>query len=572
MDQNPNNDTNNIGAASQNSAKDFVVINTPTVIDPAQNQQQASVPFTPPIATTVNAATFADADPFAQKSGVINSVFRKEPNSTIFEQPAIPQTGQTEQIISPIPIPNALESAVPIQLPPVIENINPALPPQSPLQPIQSVYVQPAQITGKEETVQIESLNPLPVEPFQQPKSVAQQIKEFKPIPVKPNIMGTVQGSAIQQSTNVAKFKISKSYEGKGKRKSQFKNINQKTPIDDLIFSLQNLSIMLKTGLPVQEALSVISTQAQSKALRDTYASVLKDINSGMSLANSMRKYSKAFSPLLTSIVDAGEQSGSLEKNLSYMADYMKKNNQLKKKIKAALFYPLIIIGLTSVELIGVIFFILPQLDTFFSTLPSNTGPTAIILGSGRFLRSNGLLLLISSIFIFVGLVIFLKTLPGKYSKDFLLLKVPIIRKLTKEVTLANFARTFGTLLQSGIPMYNALNLSKQTIDNVLYVNALKKIEKKVLSGSSLSDGLKDYPDIFPSIFTKMLQVGEEAGALESNLISMHEYYTGEAEELSNNFATLIEPVLLIFVGIVVFILAISIIVPLYSVVSNLHV
>lgn len=344
-----------------------------------------------------------------------------------------------------------------------------------------------------------------------------------------------------------------------------------KAPVQDMIFTLQNLAVMLKTGLPIEEAIDVVAQQSQSKALRSAYTLVLQDINSGMSLADAMKKRSRTFSPLIISIINAGEQGGTLEKNLSYLADFLKKNYVLMKKIKAALFYPIIIITMTFGEVIGVIFFILPQLETFFSSFAAKGSFTTYILAGGKFIRVNGLFFLIVAIMIGVGLHFFLKTIVGKFTRDVVFLHTPVIKKLVISITLANFSRTFGTLLESGLPMYNALTLSKETMGNQLYYRALADVQQKILSGMSLADCMKHHGDLFPNIFTKMLEVGEKAGALETNLLSMHEYYASSAEDLSNTVAALIEPILLIFVGLVVAGLAISIIGPLYSVISSIH-
>lgn len=357
----------------------------------------------------------------------------------------------------------------------------------------------------------------------------------------------------------------------KQKNKSKEIHFSKKVPPPELIFSLQNLGVMLKSGLSIQDALGVIGSQAQHYLLKETYAKILEDIDSGLSLARAFQKYPQVFSPLVISIVNAGEQGGTLEKNLAYLGSYLKSNYELKKKIRGAMFYPLIILSLTGVEMLAVVFFILPQLEAFFSSLPNPSFVTQFILGFGKFMRGNSLYLFIGLIFISIGLYLFVKTERGKYTKDWLALKIPIFKKLNKESILANFARTFGILLQSGLPIYNALSISAETINNRLYNKALLDIKSRVLAGTTVADSMAIYVKYFPKIFTKMVEVGERAGALENNLISMHEYYAEDVKDMSNNLATLIEPILLIFVGLVVALLAVSIILPLYQTVSGLQ-
>ena len=357
----------------------------------------------------------------------------------------------------------------------------------------------------------------------------------------------------------------------KSKKKKIFNISFGKIPQIEIIFSIQNMAVMLKSGLSLQDTLEILSTQVQSKRLKETYINVLADINEGLTFTNSLQKYPKVFSNLIVSITNAGEQSGTLEKNLAYLADYMKKDYVLMKKIKAAMFYPIVILGLTFVELNGVIFFILPQLDSFFSSFKTDSVLTHIVLGIGRFARGNALYIGVGFVIFVISLILYLRTPAGKITKDLLSLRVPIVKKLNKEIILSNFSRTLGILLQSGIPVYDALVISSQSISNIFYHNAIESLKSSVLSGNDVSASMANFPKYFPAIFVKMIEAGEKSGSLEGNLMAMHDYYADEADDMSNNLATIIEPILLIFVGIVVGILAVSVVVPLYQVVSSIH-
>ena len=376
----------------------------------------------------------------------------------------------------------------------------------------------------------------------------------------------------LKDTNQTTKYTGDKTYKPvKPKGLSAEFHIFNRVPTVDLIFSIQNMAIMLNSGLSIQDTLEIISTQAQSFKLKQTYANILADVNGGLTLTESLKKYPKIFSNLIVSITNAGEQSGSLEKNFTYLADYLKKEYTLKKKIKGALFYPLLVLGLTFVEFNVVIFFVLPQLENLFASFPTDSVLTKAVLGGGRFVRSNTIYLAAGLAVSIVAIFSFLKTPAGQMVKDFLSLRIPIIKKLTKEIILSNFSRTFSLLLQSGIPVYDALTISTQSIDNYFYKSALETIKKNVLSGNDVSSSMTNFPQYFPSIFSKMLEAGEKAGALEQNLFAMHEYYSQDVEELSNNLATIIEPFLLIFIGLVVGLLATAVIVPLYSVISNIH-
>ena len=354
-------------------------------------------------------------------------------------------------------------------------------------------------------------------------------------------------------------------------KKETLKRTKGKVPILEVVLSVRYLSIMLKSSLPIVEALISLSDQVSNKRLKKIYFELKNEVQNGMSLASAMKFYPRVFPGIIVSIVDAGEQGGTLEKNLIYLADYLKKDYELKRKVKNAMFYPIIILGMTMIEGAGMMFLILPRLETLFSSFKNIPDFTKFLLSFSKFIRENVVFLGIGfTIFAFLWMWFF-GTKIGKIIKDNVALKFPIFKVLNKNSILANFARTLGILLESGIPLSKALNISANTVTNHNYTRILLDIEQKTKEGQSLAMSLKSYEKFFPPTFIKMIQTAEQTGTLEDNLMYLHQFYADDVLEMSNNLAILIEPLLLIFVGAMIGLLAMAIVGPIYQLTSSIN-
>jgi type IV pilus assembly protein PilC len=328
---------------------------------------------------------------------------------------------------------------------------------------------------------------------------------------------------------------------------------------------------MLKSGIAIDGALRIISEQSENDNLRKIFREILKNVEDGIGLAESMKKYPRIFSPTIVSIISVGEKGGSLEKNLLFLGDYLKKAHELDSKLKAALLYPIIILSLTVVEMFGIIFFILPQLENLFTSFKNIPDYTRFVLAFSHFIRSNVIIIGVVIFVLIVFIAIFLRTHAGKIFKDHLSLNFPIMKKLYKSNILATFSRTLGILLDNGIPLVRALHITSETIDNTIYSTLVLKIHKRVENGENLATTLDDYKKQFPGTFTRMIGIGEETGTLQENLVFLYEFYVEEVDEMSNNITTLIEPILLIFIGIMIGGLALMIIGPIYQLTSSIN-
>ena len=311
--------------------------------------------------------------------------------------------------------------------------------------------------------------------------------------------------------------------------------------------------------------------QVSDERLGETYTQVLKEVEQGKNIAEAMSKSPKVFSEIIISIVRVSEQTGTLETNLMFLADYLKKSYELQRKVRGALVYPIIVFGLTSAEMIGMIFFIMPKLDTMFSAFENIPTFSRMVVDAARFIRENIVFLIIGFV-VFGGFFLrFAKTKAGKRFTDKVSMKFPIVKNLVTKNILSSFSRTLGMLLETGIPISESLKITGETMSNSYYSDATLKIYKSVKGGQNLADSMMEYQDYFPISFIRIIQAGEKTGTLEENLEYMYESYSGEVEEMADNMVTLIEPLMLIFAGMMIALLAISIVAPIYQFTSSIN-
>lgn len=339
-----------------------------------------------------------------------------------------------------------------------------------------------------------------------------------------------------------------------------------------LVFAIRHLAIMLKSGLALEGAMTILAEQIDDWRLQEIFTEILVDIRNGISIAESMKKHRDVFNNLIISLISSGEQGGTLEKNLLILSSYLKKSHEMKQKVKGALVYPLIVFGMTGLEMIGVIYFLLPKLEGMFSAFGNVPEFTQFVLKASAFMRDNTLAIVIIGTILGVILTMFLnKTKAGKHFKDRVALGFPVFKNLNKNNILATFSQTFALLLDNGIPINDSLKIASETSDNTIYSDALNNVTDSVMSGMSMSNSLAVYPKLFPVTYIKMVEIGEQTGSLSETLIYVYEFYAEEAAEISNNLATLLEPILLIFIGVMIGGLAMIIIGPIYQLMGTIN-
>jgi type IV pilus assembly protein PilC len=317
------------------------------------------------------------------------------------------------------------------------------------------------------------------------------------------------------------------------------------------IFTRQ-LATMIASGIPVLECLEILEEQAESKGFKRVVRDVVEDIRGGNDFSASLGKFPKVFNHIYVSMVRAGEASGQLSEILARLADYLEASQRLKREIKSAMTYPVIslcmVLGIAAFLMIGIV----PKFKEIFDGLGVPLpGITQAVMGASLFLRDN--VLICAGLFAgFVcAVVAFKRSKPGTRLFDRLILKVPVFGPLFRKVALSRFSRTFSTLIKSGVPIIGALEIVADTSGNTVIENAVKAAAESVKCGDTLSGPLSKEP-VFPPMVVRMIGIGERAGALETLLAKISEFYDQQVEAEVKSLTSLIEPLLIGVMGFIV--------------------
>ncbi|MFZ2226448.1 MAG: type II secretion system F family protein [Candidatus Moraniibacteriota bacterium] len=339
---------------------------------------------------------------------------------------------------------------------------------------------------------------------------------------------------------------------------------------DKLMFT-RNLSVMISSGLPISRAVKNIATQTKNKKFKKILEAIFDDIQAGMTFADGLAKYPAIFDELFVNMVRVGEASGNLEEILEILAIQLEKEHDLVSKLKGALTYPAVIIVAMIAIAILMLTFILPKMMSVFQDMNvSLPASTQFMIKLSDLLRNHAVFSLIALVLGGIFLKFFLTTKNGKKTLAFILINIPVINNLVIKNNCARFARIYSSLLRSGVPVVQALTIISNTLTNYYYKDALKESVDEVQKGVTLSKIVEKHPKIFPLLMVQMIQVGEETGKTESVLLKLAEFYEGEISQISKNMSSIIEPVLMIFIGTAVGFFAISMLQPMYSLMDNI--
>lgn len=331
----------------------------------------------------------------------------------------------------------------------------------------------------------------------------------------------------------------------------------------------KNLGLMMDAGLPVTRALSVMGKQAKGKAMKKLLSDIETDISHGQTLSESLNKHQRVFSPLFVSMVKAGEESGNVSGSLSIVSSQMEKTYLLAKKVRGAMIYPAVIIVVMIALAILLLIFMVPTLTATFEGLGVELPlPTRILIASSNFMVENTFLVL-TGLALFVGLsVMFFRSRVGRNIIDVLSLRLPVIGEMVKEFESARSARTLASLLSAGVEIIIAIDVTTDVLQNHLYKEALKRARGAVEKGEQMSGVFIEHENLYPRFVGEMVAVGEETGKISEMLKGVADYYEEEVDQKTKNLSTIIEPVLMIIIGIGVGIFAISMLAPTYSLVD----
>jgi len=332
------------------------------------------------------------------------------------------------------------------------------------------------------------------------------------------------------------------------------------------IMMTRNLGVMFSTGLSMVKIFDILSLQSRNHQLKSALMDIKEKVSKGQSLSDALAQYPKIFSELFVNMIKVGEESGTLDEIFQVLALQLGKEHELKAKIKNAMVYPSIIIVVMIVVGIIIITVVLPSLSVFFSSM-SVPIPiyTRIILFLGTFLSKHWYLLIVVPLALAGGFYFALKTRRGKWIWDTLLLRLPVISQIVKKSNSAFLIRSLSSLISSGVPMVRSLEISSKTVSNHYFSEALTSAGVKIKKGDKLSGSLREYMHLFPFGVIEMIEVGEETGKTASVLKKLAEFYEQEAATAVEKLAILIEPALIVFLGVGVGFFAFSIIQPMYS-------
>ena len=359
--------------------------------------------------------------------------------------------------------------------------------------------------------------------------------------------------------------------EAKGKGGMEFLNsLVGKIKTHEKITFARNLGSMLKAGLPVTRALAVMGKQTKNKKLKDLLTNLENDISKGETLSDAMKKYPKVFSSLFISMVRAGEESGNLASALEVVASQMDKSYALTRKVKGALIYPAVIFSAMIVIAVLMLIYMVPTLTATFEGIGAELPlSTRVIISASSFLVNHTLIFIASVGLIIMGTLGFLKSKVGKRVFDIISLRIPVIGSLIKEVQSARTARTLSSLLTSGVNIVVAINVTIDVLQNHLYKEALETVREAITKGDPMSGVFNANEHLYPLFVGEMVAVGEETGKISEMLIGVADFYEEEVDQKTKDLSTIIEPVLMIFIGAGVGVFAISMLAPTYSLVEN---
>jgi len=339
----------------------------------------------------------------------------------------------------------------------------------------------------------------------------------------------------------------------------------------ELAVFTRQFSVMIDAGLPLVQCLEILAGQQENKLFQKVLTGTRAAVEGGATLSTAMRQYPKVFDALYVNMVEAGETGGILDTILQRLSSYIEKNVKLQRAVKSALVYPVGVLTVAG----GVITLLLWKVVPIFATLFAGLGvalplPTRIVIAMSNFVGSIfGLMILIGLIGGIIAIKFWYGTQQGRYAIDATLLRLPMIGILLRKIAVARFTRTLGTLISSGVPILEGLDITAKTAGNAVVERALQKVRKSLEEGKSLTDPLRE-TEVFPGMVTQMIGVGEQTGAMDAMLQKIADFYEDEVDAAVKDLLTALEPVMIVFLGTVVGGVVISMYLPLFSLIGQL--
>ena len=339
----------------------------------------------------------------------------------------------------------------------------------------------------------------------------------------------------------------------------------------ELAVFTRQFSVMIDAGLPLVQCLEILAGQQENKVFQKILTAVRGSVEGGATLSASMKQHEKVFDPLYYNMVEAGETGGILDTILQRLSTYIEKNVKLKRAVKSAMIYPVSVILIAAGVITLLLWKVVPIFVTLFNGLDVDLPlPTRVVISLSNFVGSiYGLMVLVFVVGSCVAVKFWYGTPQGRFTLDGILLKLPIVGLVLRKIAVARFSRTLGTLISSGVPILEGLDITARTSGNAVVEKAIMQTRKAVEAGRSLVDPLKE-TDVFPGMVTQMIGVGEQTGAMDAMLQKIADFYEDEVDAAVKDMLTAIEPVMIVFLGVVVGGVVISMYLPLFSLINKL--
>ena len=340
-------------------------------------------------------------------------------------------------------------------------------------------------------------------------------------------------------------------------------------PLKEKLFFVQYLGIMLKSGISLSIALKTLSKQTSNKYFSEIINQLASSVEKGVSFTDSLRPFEKTFGELFINMIEAGEVSGKLESVLSQLYTQIKKQHELYSNVKGALTYPAVVLFVMCGMGVFMMIFVVPKmtdmLKSFNAELPM---ATKILIGFSDSIVKNGILTAVAFVVIILILVKTMKTYRGRYIFQAIILKMPIFSSIVKKINLANFSRTISSLLKTDIMIIKTFQITANVLGNLHYRQAVNEMAERIKKGSQINEVVSAYPKLFPPVVDQIISVGEQTGELDSTLAELADFYENEVEKIMDNLPSIIEPLLILFLGCAVGGIAVAIVMPMYTLTS----
>lgn len=361
-------------------------------------------------------------------------------------------------------------------------------------------------------------------------------------------------------------MKLSEFFTNKFKKK-----LTGRLSLKEQIFLVQRLSFLIKSGVPILECLKMMR-KFRSKSKTRIFDEIIGDVSNGQSLSKSFQKFSHIFNPFFINIIKVGEKAGILHENLGYLAEELRKRRDLRNKLIGSLIYPIFIMLATLGIILLLLVFVFPKVLPIFKSLNMELpATTRLLIAITDFIKAYGTYIGISFFLLASVFILLMKKIPKFRIKiQIFVLKIPFAGKMIKSYQLANFCRTFSLLIKSGVSMSEITNILAESTPNLVYKREIERLGESISKGKSIYSELEKRPRLFPEITTQMIATGEKSGKLSDSLSYLSELYEKEFDDLTKNLSASLEPFLMIFMGLIVGFIAISIIVPIYNVTQHL--